>query len=99
MNFFNSIYILGYIDYVYISGNRLFIKLKFKNGYPVIKKVSFFSKAGQLLHLSHKRLFGIYSQNNITPLFFSSKFSYLNSDSIIKKIRSGGIAFVIITIL
>lgn len=94
--FLYTLYTESYLEYLFVKNNNIFFKIKYSNGYPIIKKIKFFSKKGQKKILSFTNLWNAFQHFHKQTIFYTTK--KLLPDYIIKKVISGGQVFIIISI-
>ena len=94
--FLYTLYLEDYLEYIFVKENSIFFKIKYSNGYPVIKKIIFFSKKGQKKNISFKNFWNAFNYFHKQTIFYTTK--RLIPDSIIKKFTIGGQALFIISI-
>ena len=78
----------NYLDFLYTKNHRIYFKVKYTNGIPIIKKVSFFSKKGQSKSMTYRMLLGSYDFYHKQALFNTP--DGLQVDTFIKRSGQGG---------
>jgi len=94
--FLYILYLENYLEYLFIKEDKIFFKIKYSKGYPIIKNIMFFSKKGQKKVISFKNFWSAFNYFHKQTVFLTTK--KLITDSIIKKCRIGGQALIIINI-